>query len=94
MNLKSYLNPKYLPIAAEAARYVRAVAYRFALHETGALLCASAPWVYRAGETLQHWSSGPPQPTASRTTEPSFDGQSSSPYAQSAANEDPSSFDF
>lgn len=93
MNLKSYLNSKSLPLAAEAARYVRAVAYRFALHETGALLCACAPWVYRAGETLQHWSSGPPPPPASRVTEPSFDGQPSS-YAQSSAYEDPSSFDF
>ena len=92
MNLKSYLDPKYLPMAAGAARYVRAVAYRFALHETGALLCACAPWVYRVGETLQHWSSGP-QPPASRTTEPSAYAQPS-PYAQSSAYEDPSSFDF
>ena len=85
MNLKSYLNPKYLPMAAGAVRYARAVAFRFALHETGALLCACAPFVFRAGEALQHWSD--PSAPAASTTPPS-------PYRQSSAYENPSSFDF
>ena len=81
LNFKPYF--KHLPMAGGAIRYARAVAFRFALHETGALLCASAPFVFRAGEALQHWS----DPHAARMAErPS--------HHQPSAYEEPSSFDF
>ena len=81
LNFKSHL--KHLPVAAGAIRYARAVAFRFAVHETGALLCACAPFVFRAGEALQRFS----DPTASRTAAPP-------PFTQSSSFEKPSSFDF
>ena len=81
LNFKSYL--KHLPMAAGVISYARAVAFRFALHETGALLCACAPFVYRAGESLRQWS----EPPAARTAEPSA-------YSHSSIHGEPSSFDF
>ena len=81
LNFKSHF--KHLPMAAGAIRYVRAVAFRFALHETGALLCACAPLVFRAGEALQHFS----DPPAARTAAPP-------PFHQSSTYDEPSSFDF
>ena len=88
LNFKPYL--KHLPMAAGALRYARAVAFRFALHETGALLCACAPLIFRAGESLQHFS----DPPAARATTASPPFHPSSAYREPSSFDDPSSFDF
>ena len=87
LNFKSHL--KHLPMAAGAIRYIRAVAFRFALHETGALLCACAPLVFRAGEALQHFSD---PLTAKMAEPPPF--HPSSAYQERSSFDEPSSFNF
>lgn len=63
MNLKLNHHLKNLLLTTETVRRVRRVACRFALHETGSLLCACAPLVHRAGEKLQHLSNPTPAPS-------------------------------